>query len=497
MKKVLLLTPIVSQRDLWGKFEKGGGAYFPIGLLYVAGAARDAGHDVELLDASTLGYDEAMLVEHLGRKDYDVIAFGNCYTAHMYAVHKTVRVCRGVQPEATLVVGGTHPTLFPVETLERYPEFDILVFGEGEATFVELLSRLDEGRAALSDVPGIAWHGNNGSGVTVNPPRPGVTDMGDLPELPYDLLQVDRYVPPPSNYRTLPTFAFIVSRGCPYRCSYCDVRVHGRKMRYDEAERAVARLKHLKERYGMKGVYFLDSIMTVNRKFTIELCKRMVEEKLDLQWSCSTRVNCIDPELLHWMKKAGCWNISFGLESGNDSSLKAMHKKATTAQAREAVKMVKKAGIQVTGFFILCLPGEDEEMSLNTIHFAKELKMDTSIFFLPVPFPGTELYDVCKEIGGLKEDIDWDDYRQWMDPTEPLWVNPLIGKERMVDLHRYAIRTFYLSPLTLIRMALNIRSFTELKKYLRGFYSMLEVLRDSLFKRSPQPPSASEAAKLD
>ncbi len=488
--KILLLTPIISQRDLWGKFEKGGGSYFPIGLLYIAGAAREAGHQVDLLDASTLRTDEDGLVRHLEAGDYGVIGFGNCYTAHMHAIHNTAKICKRVQPNAKLVVGGTHPTLFPKETMERFEEFDALVFGEGEATFTELLEHYSGGASVLPDIKGITYRSE--SGITSNPARQGIKDMGELPELPYDLLDVDRYEPPPSNYRALPTFAFIVSRGCPYKCSYCDVRVHGRRMRYDDAERAVARLKYLKQTYGMKGVYFLDSIMTVNRKFTIELCKRMVEEKLDLQWSCSTRVNCVDPELLGWMKKAGCWNISFGLESGNDESLKRMNKAATTAQAREAVKMVKQAGIQITGYFILCLPGEDEAMTLNTVKFAKELKMNTSIFFLPVPFPGTELYEQCKEIGGLRENIEWEDYKQWMDPTAPLWVNPLIGKERMLDLYNMAIRAFYLSPSTLIRTALNIKSPTELKKYAKGLYSMIEVLKESIAGKSRRPRSMPE-----
>ena len=113
--------------------------------------------------------------------------------------------------------------------------------------------------------------------------------------------------------------------------------------------------------------------------------------------------------------------------------------------------------------------------------------MNTSIFFLPVPFPGTQLFEDCKEIGGLQENIQWEDYKQWMDPTVPLWVNPLIGKERMLDLYNLAIRTFYLSPSTLIRTALNIKSLTELKKYAKGLYSMLEVLKGSITSKSNQP----------
>ena len=483
--KILLLTPIQTKRELLGKFEKGGGAYFPIGLLYIAGIAKDKGHDVELLDASTLLLDEDGLVEHLNGNDYGIIGFGNCYTSMMSNINATAEICKRAQPQARLILGGTHPTIFPKETMERFPIFDLLVYGEGEGTFSEILDHFTTGRPALPDILGIVRREEKE--IIQNPPRLNVRDMDDIPFLPYELLEMEHYVPPPSNYRVLPTYALNVSRGCPYHCSYCDVRVHGRKMRYMSVDKAIDHMKHLKDSFGMKGILFLDSIMTVNRKFTIELCKRMIEEKLDLQWACSTRVNCVDSELLDWMKWAGCWNISFGLESGNDESLKAMHKATTVDQAREAVAMAKKTGIQVTGFFILCLPGEDEEMSMNTIRFAKELKMDTSVFFLPVPFPGTELYKVCEEIGGLKENIDWEDYKQWIDPSDPLWVNPLVGKERMVKLFNYSIRTFYLSPGTLWRAARNIKSFTELKKYLKGFHSILEVLKGSFTRKPCQP----------
>ena len=250
-------------------------------------------------------------------------------------------------------------------------------------------------------------------------------------------------------------------------------------------------MKYLKEEHGMRGVYFLDSIMTVNRKFSAKLFQRMIDEKLDLQWSCSTRVNTIDPELLDLMKESGCWNISFGLESGNDETLKIMRKQTTTERARQAIKEVKAAGIQATGFFILCAPGEDYEMTMNTIKFAKELKMDTSIFFLPVPFPGTRLHEQCTEIGGIRDNLDWEDYKEWMDPTNPLWVNPLIGKEKMIELYNYAVRTFYLSPATLMRAISNVRTPTEFVKYTKGAYSMLEVLTTSIKKKISLTGSAN------
>lgn len=482
--KILLLTPVISRRELWGQYEKGGGAYFPLGLLYIAGYAKQAGHDVEILDCSLHEIDEEELASHLRKKTYDVIGFGECYTALAHTVFRTVRVCESVQPNALKVVGGVHVTLFPKETLQACPELDVAVSGEGEETFLDLLDTLAS-KDDFADVKGIAYR--DGDQIHVNKPRAGLSSLKEVPVLPYELLDVEKYVPPPSNYKRLPTYGFMVQRGCPFKCSYCDVRVHGRVMRYDEVEKVVEQMKVLKEKFGAKGLLFHDSIMTVNRKFSVRLFERMIEEKLDLSWACFTRVNSVDPELLALMKKAGCWNISFGLESGNDVSLERMHKQATAADAVRAIAEVKAAGIQATGSFILCLPGEDEAMSLNTIEFAKKLKLDTAIFFLPVPFPGTELYQVCKEVGGLKEDITWEDFKLWMDPTQPLWINPLIGKERMVEIYNLAVRDFYLSPSTLFRAARNIRNLTDVRKYATGLWSISDLLKNSLIgKRSEQ-----------
>ena len=470
----------MSRRELWGQYEKGGGDYFPLGLLYVAGAALKAGHDVKIIDCRLNAMDAEGLEALLKVERYDVIGLGECYTALAHTVFRTARVCREVQPAAKLIVGGVHVTLFPRETLEACPELDICVSGEGEETFVELLDYLRTG-GDLGEVKGIAYR--SGSDILQTLPRGGVNDLADLPMLPYHLLDVPKYVPPPSNYTRLPTYGFMVQRGCPFRCSYCDVRVHGRTMRYDKVDRIVEHMKVLKEKYGAKGLLFHDSIMTVNRKFSAKLFEKMIEEKLSLNWTCYTRVNSIDSELLDLMKRSGCWSISFGLESGNDVSLQRMHKQATCEDAVRAVAAVKKAGIQVIGSFILCLPGEDEEMSLRTIAFAQKLKLDTAVFFLPVPFPGTELYDVCKEIGGVQDNITWEDYKQWMDPSNPLWINPLIGKERMIEIYNTAVREFYLSPKTILRAALHIRSFSDIRKYARGALSISGIVCQSLKRK--------------
>ena len=480
--KVLLLTPIISNRELWGQYEKGGGSYFPIGLLSIAAVLKERNHEVALIDASTLRWNEERLLKHLKDNVYDVIGFGNAYTALVHVVFRTAKLCRRVLPTAKFVIGGIHPTLFPRETLEACPEIDYAVFGEGELTLLELIEFLQNAeKTEPHHIKGVAYRDGSGQ-IKMTGLRPVIGNLAEIPPLPYDLLEVKKYTPPPSNYKCLPTFGFLVQRGCPYRCAYCDPRIHGKIVRHESISKIIDQMKYLKDSYGMKGILFHDSCLTINRKFASNLFQRMIQEDLDLTWTCFTRVDKVDPELLALMKRAGCWSVAFGLESGNDVSLQRVQKGVTVKQNIEGVQMAKEAGLEVIGSFILGLPGEDEAMTLNTIHFAKRLKLSIAVFFLPVPFYGTRLYEMCKEEGGLVDNIQWDDFKQWMDQENPLYINPLIGKERMVGLYNYAMKSFYLSPDYILRSVCSIRSFEDFKKYLTGFESLTELFKRHFFK---------------
>lgn len=476
--KILLTTPVATTEDLWGQYAKGAGYYFPIGLLSIAGMLRNEGHIVKLLDTSTLSLTADEFKKEISLDSFDIIGLGGCYTALSHLVFHTAMLCREIQPDCNIVLGGIHPTLFPEETLTACPEADFVIFGEGELTFCELADILSHGKTNFNSIKGLAYR--MGNSIAISTPRPPIEDLGIIPPLPYDLIPVERYIPPASNYLRLPTYGMMIQRGCPYQCIYCDPRVHGRKVRQYPLETVIQEIRYLVDHHGMRGILFHDSAFTVNMKFAEEFCKRMIQEGFDLTWTCYTRVDRVNPELLALMKKAGCWAISYGIESGNPESLILIKKGTTIEQAIKAVKWTKKAGIQVIGSLILCLPGEDETMTLNTIRFAHELHLDTAVFFLPVPFPGTDLYDVCKNEGGLIDNIQWEDFREWMDPTKPLYINPKIGKGKMIEIYNYAIRSFYLSPATLFRMLTHIRSLSDIKKYIFGFKAISGVLKRSI-----------------
>lgn len=475
--KVLLATPIASQEELWGQYKEGAGAYMPLGLLSIAGVVLQSGFEVKICDASTLQMNKEEFRNYLRLENFDVIGLGNCYTALAHLVFATARICRDVLPQSKIVLGGIHPTLFPRQTLEACPEVDFVVYGEGENTFLELLDFIENGKVGYENIAGIVFR-KDGS-LYQTQPRALIENLSQLPELPFDLLPVHKYVPPPSNYKMLPTYGLLVQRGCSYNCVYCDPRIHGRKVRHDSIDKLISQIKYLVKKYKMKGILFHDSAFTIDMDFAAKICQRIIDEQLDLTWTCYTRVDRINSKLLSLMKKAGCWAVAYGFESGNEESLKLIKKGATLKQNIEAVRMTKREGLQVIGSFILCLPGEDEAMVRNTIRFAKKLRLDTAVFFLPVPFPGTELYEICKREGGLLDNIRWEDYRQWMEQSNPLYINPRIGREKMVNLYNYAVRSFYLSPRTILRAFSRLRSLSDFKKYITGFRSISDIIKNS------------------
>lgn len=472
--KILLSSAVISADEMFGQYSEGGGAYFPHGLLSIASLLLRDGYDVSICDpyVMKMGYDEFR--RYLEKNKFDVIGLGNCYTSQTDNYFTTAKICRETLPDAKICIGGAHPTIFPVETLKRCGDIDFVINGEGEGPFLDLARSLENNESDLSKIKGLIFRDKDA--IRVNEPYPGIENADDIPIFPYHLLPVEKYVPPPSNYKKLPTYGMLVQRGCPYRCVYCDIRIHGKKLRQMSVQRTIDEIKYLRDNYGMKGIIFHDSIFTIKKKWIMEFCQELVNQKIGVVWTCYTRADAVDEELCKIMKKAGCWSVAFGIETANQESLDLIKKNIKVDKIIKGINAVKSAGLEMIGSIILCLPGEDEAMVKNTIHFVKKMDLDVVVFFMPVPFPGTELYEICKKEGGLVENIDWRDYKQWMDQKNPLYINPKLGKEKMLELYQYAFRSFYLSPKYIWKNLKRIKGIEDFRKYFKGFLSIKNLL---------------------
>jgi anaerobic magnesium-protoporphyrin IX monomethyl ester cyclase len=451
---ILFQEPLISSEITFGKFAKvAGNNTFPYGMACLAARLHENGYSVRYLDPamekiSLSSYEQFLLAEN-----FDIIGISST-TLQIESTIKTFEFIKKVSPRIITILGGVHGTIMPMETMSATKAIDYIVLGEGERPLLKLVECLAEHQVdSIESINGICFRNNNK--IICN--APDARDYLPAQEIPiplFDIFPLRRYIPQITYAKSFPSYSVIASRGCPYQCAFCNASsTLGKQVRYKPVQTLLKELHELKEQYGARGIMFLDSTFTVNKKWLMEFCIEYTKSKLGLPWACNSRVDTIDRDLLAHMKEAGCWSILFGVESSNQKSLDLIKKGTTVSQNSQALSISLKLGFYVYASYILCLPGETKEDVLATIKYARSIANHMSIFYLPVPYPKTLLWQLCKEMGGLREDARWQDYNCW-DYSNPVYVNPLIGKETMLELYKHAYLTFYSQPLVWIR---NIR----------------------------------------
>jgi anaerobic magnesium-protoporphyrin IX monomethyl ester cyclase len=362
-------------------------SYPSLGLAYLAAVLEAQQHEVRVFD---FGLDPG---RPLADDVADVLAFGpavigiTSMTSAYHNVEQTLQILRPAT-DATIVLGGPHATVYPERTLREQPAVDYLVSGEGEETLLDLLDVL-AGRREEEQVAGLCYR--QGGQPVCNEPRPLIADLDALPIPARHLFELDRYpLFAPDGERML---TVLTSRGCPYNCSYCFKGIVGRTYRQRSPENLVRELKVLIETYRIRNFYFIDDLFTLDVKRLDALLDLMMTESLDILWQCLARVDRVTPELLNKMAAAGCREIHYGIESGNQAIIDRVGKRITLDQVRHAVSWTAAAGIRTKGYFMLGLPGDTEETMEQTIDFAASLDLDNAMFSLTTPFPGTRMWD--------------------------------------------------------------------------------------------------------
>jgi anaerobic magnesium-protoporphyrin IX monomethyl ester cyclase len=471
--KILLIEPFQTSGERFGTFKDSEGFFPHLGLISIRNYLANKGFEATYIDLQFGDYTKDAFIELLLYEKYDVVGV-SAMTNNVLSAYSTFKLCKKVAPSAYTVLGGAHASILPERTLKECSYIDFLVAGEGEITLEELLVTLKRKSSSFKMIGGLFYR-ENGK-VLDTFAREFIQELDILPVNFYKDIDLKRYIPPPHQYCVLPQASFVTQRGCPFKCTFCQVApILGKKLRRHSPIRVIKELELMIEENGVRAVYFQDSTFTINRDYTISLLKEMIRRKLPLQWTTNTRVDCIDEELIRLMKEAGCWQLFFGLESGNEQSLRLLRKgnRITPKKIKNTIKAVKNSKIRTLGSFILGLPGEDEVMVQNTINFAKSLDLHAAVFFLPTPYPNSTLWKQCKSDGGLREDASWDDYLH-IDFSNPVYVNPKIGKERMLELYDSAFREFYSSPKVILRNLISIHSFHDVRRYAKASYTLIK-----------------------
>jgi radical SAM superfamily enzyme YgiQ (UPF0313 family) len=357
---------------------------------------------------------------------------------------------------------GTHVTPLTLETMRPFPALDFVLRGEPEMTLRELLNTFEnktpsDPRVAkmlaetslgdaieqasdnpLSRIAGLAWRDNDE--IVINPDRPFIPDLDDLPIPLHQLLPLEKQRMPMIKG----PFTFIVtSRGCPAGCTYCIKHVsyqYGVRLR--SPENILAELQRLAE-LGIHNVHMYADLFTVNREQVVGLCGLIISSGLKVRWTCNSRVDYVDEEMLRLMGQAGCWLISWGIESANEAILKHARKGYRLEQAVRALRWAKSAGIRNWGYFIIGLPGETEETIQETIEYSKRLPLDIALFHIAAPYPGTPFFYEVAENGWFRPGTKWEEVD--MDQSTVLDY-PGLPAERLEYWQKRATKEWSLRP---------------------------------------------------
>ncbi|MCK5506650.1 MAG: B12-binding domain-containing radical SAM protein, partial [Thermodesulfovibrionia bacterium] len=322
---LLLIDPPLSMKKRYGSFALCGSKSFQFGLAYIASVAREAGFKVKILDMGVENIDNATFKEFLLTHRPRIVGF-TAVTIAISDAARVAKIAKETLPDMLTVVGGPHLSCAPEATIRRYPEFDAGVIGEGEITLLEMLKHSALHKGSFPGIDGLIW--KDGENIRMSQPRELIKDLGSLPIPAIDLLPEikSHYIPPYFSVKRTPAVSFMTTRGCPGRCTFCTNAIHGRRIRQYPLDHVFELIYLLTKKYGIKECQIADDTFMVNKKRVKEFCERLIREKIDLTWSCLARIKGVTPEILALMKKAGCWQIKYGIESGDKGMLKMIKK---------------------------------------------------------------------------------------------------------------------------------------------------------------------------
>ena len=459
MAKTLLLIPPLTLSQRMGGLAEAGAVMPALGVLYIASWMRKQLLEVEILDAESLRLDLDNTVKAILDRSPDVLGITTT-TLSIIPAAEIAREIKARRKDIKIFLGGPHVTALPHESLQDFADIDGCILGDGEISFAHIVRNISNGLNAGQGVDGIMWR--EGVEISYNPKTKHLSDLDSLPFPAWDLLKgfPKNYRPAFHSYRRLPQANIILTRGCPYACSFCDRSVFGNKIYSHSVDYAIEMIEYLVKDFGIKEISIKDDTFLLSPERVAEFCQRIRQKRIDLTWSCNGRVNTITEDILREMKSAGCWLISYGIESGSPKMLKKMAKDINLGQVREALRLTRSSGIVAKGFFMIGIPGETEESLRQTLDFVNELPLDELNVNFFTPFPGSRLYaEVIAE--GFKPEFCR------MNMTEPSYVPKGLTAQNLCEYQKRIIYSFYLRPSKVISYA--SRALKDVHEFKRIF----------------------------
>lgn len=470
--KTLLINPPYNIENYYGKLSDLAFVFPPVGLTYLAGYIREQGSEVAIYDFQIEERDFELFL-----KDFrpDLVGI-TCQTALFYNTLDLADRIKKIFPQVMIAVGGTHPTYRPDDLFQSL-SIDFVIRGEGELTFSEIISNFKNGKVDLEKIEGLSY--KKDGKIIHNPKRELIKNLDILPLPAIDLLALEKYRVSPDNYLGGKVGLISTSRGCPFGCIFCACKeAFNRTYRARQLENVFEEIKYYLDNYQISELFVMDDCFGLERDRAIKFCRGMVERGYNkkLLWWCQLRVDVVDEELLAEMKEAGCKIVSFGIESGVQRILDFISKRVKLEQIKKAVKMVKNAGMEPRGSFILGLPTETLKDSLTTILFSLKLPLSQAKFGLATPYPGTKLWEIALSENQVKDEgEDWNRFTQMAAYTK--YKPPYIPKGRsaaeLLFLQKFANIIFYFKPSVIFSFIKRIKNFNDFRYFLKSVFKFL------------------------
>ena len=393
MKRVLLINPHDTAQD--------GYSNPPLGLLYIAGTLQKNGFPVQIVDGCLEGIEAI----RKALVDFHPQFVGiTCLTPGRKKALEVARIARETDPGILIVLGGAHPTIMYKQMLEQYNCVDVIVRGEGEQTFLKIVQG-----TPYESIPGIAYRRNNGN-VVKTPENENVAHLDEIPFPAWNLVDLSLYRAWGNgtfngiNLAKVPRVSVIFSRGCTGHCDFCSTWWIWKGYRNRSPENMADELEWLYRDLGVRHFCFADDAFSVNREATMGLCNEIIKRGLRIAFFATTRTDCVDAELLRLMKQAGCYEVSYGIETASQELLDGMNKENEINNAVAAIRMTKEAGIRATALMIVGNIGETDETVQETLRFLKRANPDVvasagGLWILP----GTKVYQHSKKLGFIDD----------------------------------------------------------------------------------------------
>jgi radical SAM superfamily enzyme YgiQ (UPF0313 family) len=431
----------------------------PLGLLYIAAVLERAGHDVACIDSPAEKLDIPATLRRVQDFKPDIVGLG-ANTVVFESAKEFGAAFKAAMPDIPLVLGGYHVTLCPDEAMST-TLFDVGVLHEGEFTMLDLVDHYAGGKP-LDDVEGIVYRDAEGR-VVHTKPRSKFRKLDELPFPARHLLPPNLYRPVPVDQHGMPKFSMVTSRGCPHACGFCQKSRTGYRSR--SPAHIVDELEHLIRDFGAKDIAFVDSLFCANKKRVMAICGEIMRRGVKISWTCSSRVEVVDREMLQTMADAGCWRTRFGVESGSDAVLEFISKGITKEKIRNAITWADEVGLRPKAFFMVGHMPDTPETIRETIDFAKSIPLHDVTVQINTLLPKTPQMEIWEREGekwGRVINQSTDEKSFW----EPTFVPWGMESQDLIDAHRSFYREFYFRPITIQRHWDSINSLNDIYKYM-------------------------------